>query len=84
MAHTYGSCLYHFVFSTRNRQKTIDQEWMGRLWEYMGGIAKQNAMKSICAGGTGNHSHILLMIPPAMAPAKGIQLVKAGSSKWIN
>lgn len=56
----------------------------GPVVEYMGGIARENKMKSICAGGTGNHSHILLMIPPSMAPAKGIQLVKAGGSKWIN
>ena len=84
MGHSYGSCLYHFVFSTRNRQPTIEIEWIERLWEYMGGIARDNKMKSIRAGGTGNHCHLLMMIPPAMAPAKGIQLVKAGSSKWVN
>jgi REP element-mobilizing transposase RayT len=84
MAHTYGSCLYHFVFSTRNREKTIAPKWIERLWEYIGGTARENAMKSLCTGGTENHCHTLLMIPPAMAPAKGIQLVKAGSSKWIN
>ncbi|MCL5269525.1 MAG: IS200/IS605 family transposase [bacterium] len=84
MAHTYGSCLYHFVFSTRNRQMTIGVEWRGRLWNYRGGIARENEMRSLCVGGTGNHCHILLLIPPSMAPAKEVQLVKAGSSKWIN
>ena len=84
MAHTYGSCLYHFVFSTRNREATIDPEWMSRLWEYMGGIAREDRMKALCTGGTENHCHTLLMIPAAMAPAKGIQLIKGGSSKWIN
>ncbi len=82
--HTYGSCLYHFVFSTRNRTKLILPEWMNRLWDYMGGIARENGMKSLIAGGTENHCHIFMMIPPSMAPAKGIQLIKAGSSKWVN
>ncbi len=84
MAHTYGSYLYHFLYSTRNRQKAIETEWMERVWEYMGGIAHENGMRSICTGGTENHCHNLFMLPPAMAPAKGIQLIKAGSSKWIN
>jgi REP element-mobilizing transposase RayT len=83
MAHTYGSCLYHFVFSTRNRKKTIQPEWMARLWEYIGGIARGKGMKALCVGGTENHLHVLMMIPPDTAPAKGVQLIKANSSIWI-
>ncbi len=84
MAHTYGSCLYHFVFSTHNRQNTLPGEWRRRLWEYMGGTARNEGMESLGIGGTENHCHALIMIPPAMAPAKGIQFIKGNSSRWIN
>jgi len=84
MAHTYGSCLYHFGFSTRNREKTIDSDWLENLWQYLGGIARNEEMSAVCVGGTENHVHALVMIPPAMAPAKGIQLLKGNSSKWVN
>ncbi|HOE95862.1 MAG TPA: IS200/IS605 family transposase [Candidatus Sumerlaeota bacterium] len=84
MAHTYGSCLYHFVFSTRGRIDAIKSEWIFDLWEYMGGIARNSKMSAICIGGIENHVHALIMIPPSVAPAKGIQLIKANSSKWVN
>ena len=84
MAHSYSSCLYHFVFSTRRREKIIDLQWLDRLWEYMGGIARTDGMNALCVGGTENHSHLLLLMPPTIAPAKGIQIIKGNSSKWVN
>lgn len=84
MAHTFGSCLYHFVFSTHNRESTISADWMERLWGYMAGTAKNHEMTALCIGGTSNHIHALVMIPPMMAPAKGIQLIKGNASRWIH
>jgi len=84
MAHSYGSCLFHFTFSTKNHQHLIAPEWRPRLWEYMGGIAKASTMKSLCIGGTSNHAHVLLLVPPRMAPAKAVQLIKGGSSRWVH
>jgi REP element-mobilizing transposase RayT len=50
----------------------------------MGGIAKQNKMVALAVGGTENHSHLLISIPATQSPSKAIQLIKAGSSKWIH
>jgi putative transposase len=50
----------------------------------MGGIARTNSMKALAVGGIADHSHILLSLPPTIAIAKAIQLLKAGSSKWIH
>ena len=84
MSHSHGKCLYHFVFSTLNRHPTICQDWQPRLWAYMGGIARTNGMEALLIGGTVNHSHVLLTAPPTMAPAKAVQLIKGGSSKWVH
>lgn len=41
-------------------------------------------MQSVRVGGTTNHLHIAIIIPPTLTISKAMQLIKAGSSKWIN
>jgi putative transposase len=84
MAHTYISNLVHYVFSTKDRHKSIAEELRPKLWAYLGGIARQNGMKALAVGGTDDHVHVLLSLPGTMAIAKAVQLLKGGSSKWIN
>jgi REP element-mobilizing transposase RayT len=50
----------------------------------MGGIARENKMKALAVGGTDNHAHLLLSLPPMLSVAKAIQLIKGGSSKWVH
>src|ERR1700739_4610796 len=82
--HTKTALLFHCVFATRNRIASIPEELQPRLWAYLGGIARSNDMKALAVGGIADHAHILLSLPPTIAIAKAIQLVKAGSSKWIH
>ncbi len=84
MSHTYTSLLVHCVFSTKDRARSIAPDWQADLWAYMGGIARTNSMKAIAVGGTGDHAHILLSIPATKPVAKAVQLIKAGSSKWVH
>jgi putative transposase len=50
----------------------------------MGGIARTNGMKALAVGGTRDHVHLLISLPPTMAVAKAMQLIKSGSSKWMH
>jgi REP element-mobilizing transposase RayT len=84
MSHTYVSDLVHCVFSTKQRRNAIALDRLPELWSYMGGIARKNGFKAIAIGGTENHVHILLSLPATIPPAKAMQLVKGGSSKWMN
>lgn len=84
MAHSYSSCLIHYVFSTRSRQKVISPELRERLWPYLGGIARENDLKALAVGGTDDHVHILVSLPARVSVSKAIQLIKGGSSKWIH
>ncbi len=84
MSHTYVSELIHCVFSTKQRRNCIPTKMQSRLWSFLGGIARKNAFKAIAVGGTENHVHILLSLPASMPLAKAVQLVKGGSSKWMN
>jgi REP element-mobilizing transposase RayT len=82
--HTYTSLLVHCVFSTKDRRPTISEEMQPRLWAFLGGIARKNQMRAIAVGGIDDHAHVLLSMPPTIAVAKAMQLLKGGSSKWMN
>ena len=81
--HARTSILIHCVFSTKNRLALIPSVLQPRLWSYIGGVARTNRMKALAVGGIADHCHVLVSLPPTMALAKAVQLVKAGSSKWM-
>jgi putative transposase len=80
----YVSNRVHCVFSTKERRNTIAPDKQTQLWSYLGGIARKNGFKAVAIGGIENHIHILLSIPATMPLAKAVQLLKGGSSKWMN
>jgi REP element-mobilizing transposase RayT len=84
MSHTYVSELVHCVFSTQHRENSIPGDRQTPLWSYLGGIARKNGFKAIAIGGIENHIHILLSLPATVPLAKAVQLLKGGSSKWMN
>jgi putative transposase len=84
MAHTFSRNHLHVIFSTKDRRKTIPKEWQPRLWAYLAGICKNHEMIALGVGGTENHVHILLHLPPKLALAKAVLLLKTNSSKWMS
>jgi len=84
MANTYTSLYFHFVFSTKNRQPSINQEIEQRVWAFLGGIARKHRMTALQIGGIQDHIHALVMAPPAIAPSQIVQFPKGDSSKWIH
>jgi putative transposase len=65
------TCLtYHLVFSTKHRQPFIDDSWQPRLFDYLGGILRQQGGALFAAGGMPDHVHL--------------RDIKANSSKWIH
>jgi REP element-mobilizing transposase RayT len=84
MSHTYYSILVHCVFSTKERRILVPDNLQERLWPYIAGIARLNKFKALAVGGMPDHAHALLSLPTAMSVAKAVQLIKGGSSLWIN
>jgi REP element-mobilizing transposase RayT len=84
MAHSYVSALFHCVFSTKDRRRSITEALEERLWKYMGGIARENKMRALVIGGVEDHVHLLLSLPSTLSIAKAMQLIKGGSSKWVH
>ena len=83
MANTYTNLQYHIIFSTKHREPWIKPEFESRIWAYLGGIARDARLKALRIGGTDDHVHMLLAIPPAMALSEALKRIKGGSSGWI-
>ena len=83
MAHSFSRIHLHVVFSTKDRRDSIPKEWQPRLWAYLGGICRNHEIIPPAVGGTQNHVHLLIQLPPTLAAAKAVAVVKANSSKWM-
>ena len=83
MGHTFTRHLYHVVFSTRRRERWLEPSSRQRLFEYMVGIARKTGANVSAVGGTDDHVHLLVMIPPALAMSDFVRTLKANSSRWL-
>ncbi len=84
MSHTFAQNVIHIVFSTRERRKSIPMELQPRMWAYLAGICKKEAVLVHAIGGMEDHVHCLIQLPPTLDLAKAVLLMKANSSKWMN
>jgi REP element-mobilizing transposase RayT len=73
----------HCVFSTKGRRDSISIETQPRLYAYLAGIARKLEFDLLIAGGTTNHIHLLIALPPTLRLAEAIQKLKANSSRWM-
>jgi putative transposase len=84
MSHSYSQNHLHIVFSTKDRQKIIRPAMQPKLWSYMAGIARNHGFLVLANGVMPDHVHLLIQLPPVLALAKAISLLKSNSSGWIN
>lgn len=83
MAHQYSNVVIHLIFSTKERLNLIPEELRSKLWKYLAGIGHNYSMTMLASGGTGNHAHVLIVLPANMTVAKACQVLKANSSRWM-
>ena len=84
MPNTYTSLHYHFVFSTRNRERWIAPEWRYRLFEYLGGTLRGMGGHSHEIGGVADHVHLVVSLKPTHTVSKVLQELKKNSSSWVH
>src|SRR5262249_56632221 len=84
MSPRYESLLVHCVFSPKDRRPLIPEPTKRKLWAYIGGIARTNDLNALAVGGMLDHVHVLLSLRATLLVAKAVQLIKGGSSKWLN
>lgn len=82
MSHTYAQNVVHVVFSTKDRYRALDRDFRPKLWAYLTGICKKLDIYVHAIGGTEDHIHLLIQIPPVLTLSKAVATVKANSSRW--
>ena len=84
MAHTFANLLTHVIFSTKDREPIIAPDLKPDLLAYMGGIVREIQGKTMAANSMPDHIHMLLWLPPSVAVADALRIVKANSSRWVH
>ncbi len=82
MSHTHAWVLVHCVFSTKERADLIPDA--DELCRYITGVAQAKNITLLAAGGTANHIHLLIAVPPTIPLAKAVQELKGNSSRWLH
>ncbi len=83
MAGTYARVRVHVVWSTRGRRPWLDPEWRGRFFARAATLVEGERARLLCAGATRDHVHLYLEIPATRTVADLVQIVKAGTGRWI-
>ncbi len=81
---SYTKLLYHIVFATKYRRKTIRDNFRDRLYEYVGGVVRHRSGNLIKMGGVEDHVHLLAHLPASKAVSDVIRDLKSNSSRWVN
>ena len=84
MPQSYVCLPIHVVFSTKNRVGFIQPEWEGRLYEYIGGILREEKCVLLAAGGMPDHVHFLISWSKERSVADVLRVIKTNSSRWIH
>ena len=83
MPQSLSQILVHLVFSTKNWEAWLADSIRDELHAYIGGVIKSQNGTLLKAGSVDDHIHLLADHPRTVSPAKLVQEIKTGSSKWI-
>ena len=84
MAHTFANLLTHVIFSTKDREPFLTPDLIPDLIAYMGGIVRRLHGKVVESNARPDHYHGLLSLPPTLAVADALRVLKTNSSLWVH
>ena len=83
MANTYTQLNTHIVFHTKSTGIVMRDEDLVRVFQYIGGIIRDEGAIPFAIGGVADHIHILMSLPKTAALSDLMRVIKAKSSKWL-
>jgi REP element-mobilizing transposase RayT len=73
----------HLIFSTKNRERWLDDQIRPRVHGYLATVIRDLDSPWVVVGGVEDHVHILFDIGNKTAPVKFVEQVKRESSKFV-
>ena len=84
MANTFTQIHIHVVFTIKNRDSLIANDWRDALYKYLIAIIQNHGHKVLSIGGMPDHVHVLFGFRPTQSLSDLMQQMKRDSSEWIN
>ena len=84
MGQSYVNLLYHIIFSTKDREPLITEAHQRRLYEYIGGIVRQQGGIALAINGMEDHVHLFAKLRQDKALSDMVRDLKAHSSGWMH
>ena len=73
----------HLIFSTRQRQRLLDEAVRPRVHGCLANLVRELDSPWVVVGGTEDHVHLLMNLSKLHAPVKLVEHVKKESSKYV-
>lgn len=80
---TYTQILYHIVFSTKDREKTLADQNREELYKYIWGFIRHRNCLLHRINGMPDHIHLLITLRPDIALSDFVHDLKLASTAWI-
>lgn len=80
---SYTKNVYHLIFGTHKRERTINAEHEQELYSYLAGIVKAKGGFVYAINGMPDHVHMVCDIPVTLSVADFMKSLKQSSSKWM-
>jgi putative transposase len=84
MPQSFACLNCHIIFSTKNREPLIAADWAPRLYEFIGGTARNTGNTLLAAGGTTDHVHLLVSLGKQESVSSTVRDLKSNSSRWVH
>jgi REP element-mobilizing transposase RayT len=84
MANTFSKIYLHIVFTVKQRENLISDDWREELHKYITGIIHNRNQNLIVLNSVSDHLHMLIAIKPNIIVSNLIRDIKNNSSKFIN
>ena len=84
MSQSFTNLLYHLIFSTKDRRPLITLDYQPRLYDYIGGIIRNEGGISLGIDGIEDHVHVLAKLRPDKALSDVLRVLKCNASGWMH
>jgi len=83
MPQSLAKVYIHLIFSTKHRQRLIDDSIRSRLHEYISGILRDLGAPAVEINTEPDHAHVLFQLCRTVTLADTVKELKRGSSIWL-
>jgi REP element-mobilizing transposase RayT len=80
---SYVIALYHIVFSTKDREMTIQDNFCDELYRFCNSLLIDNNCRLLQINGAPDHIHLLINLHSSMSLSDMVKLIKQKTSIWM-